>query len=197
MAAVSGESDIASAVVGARSGDESAVAVLFQHFQPRLLRYLNARIPGSADDIASETWLAVAERIGNFEGSAGEFAAWIFAIARNRVADNYRRQSRRPRTAPLASEEEEAGGRHSGAFAAQYDLAQSVVDEISAQEAVDRLVSDLPVEQAEVVLLRVLAGLSCEQVARVMGIRPGTVRVLQHRALRKLSSKWVEGSLRR
>lgn len=79
----------------------------------------------------------------------------------------------------------------------QYDLAQSVVDEISAQEAVDRLVSDLPVEQAEVVLLRVLAGLSCEQVARVMGIRPGTVRVLQHRALRKLSSKWVEGSLRR
>jgi RNA polymerase sigma factor (sigma-70 family) len=107
MAAVSGESDIASAVVGARSGDESAVAVLFQHFQPRLLRYLNARIPGSADDIASETWLAVAERIGNFEGSAGEFAAWIFAIARNRVADNYRRQSRRPRTVPLASEEED------------------------------------------------------------------------------------------
>jgi RNA polymerase sigma-70 factor (ECF subfamily) len=51
------------------------------------------------------------------------------------------------------------------------------------------LTSALPPEQAEVVVLRVVGGLSVEETARVVGKRPGTVRVLQHRALRRLSSQ--------
>jgi RNA polymerase sigma-70 factor (ECF subfamily) len=51
------------------------------------------------------------------------------------------------------------------------------------------LTSVLPAEQAEVLMLRVVGGLPVEEVARVVGKRPGTVRVLQHRALRRLASQ--------
>ena len=69
-------------------------------------------------------------------------------------------------------------GRHRGLAA----LGGSV-----AQAAIDALVADLPPDQAEVVLLRVVAGLGVDEVAEIMGKRPGTVRVLQHRALRRLA----------
>jgi RNA polymerase sigma-70 factor (ECF subfamily) len=60
---------------------------------------------------------------------------------------------------------------------------------MSAQEAITELTSVLPAEQAEVLMLRVVGGLPVEEVARVVGKRPGTVRVLQHRALRRLASQ--------
>ena len=55
--------------------------MLFREFHPRLLRYLRAREARHADDIAGETWVAVASRIDAFEGDAGAFAGWLFTIA--------------------------------------------------------------------------------------------------------------------
>jgi RNA polymerase sigma-70 factor (ECF subfamily) len=63
---------------------------------------------------------------------------------------------------------------------------------MSAQDAISALTSALPAEQAEVVMLRVVGGLPVEEVARVVGKKPGTVRVLQHRALRRLTSQLRE-----
>ena len=55
------------------------------------------------------------------------------------------------------------------------------------EEAARRIVAALPPDQAEIVLLRVVAGLSVEQVAAITKRRPGSVRVMQHRALSRLS----------
>lgn len=49
-----------------------------------------------------------------------------------------------------------------------------------------------PPDQAEVVLLRVVAGLSVEQVAKILGKSAGSVRVAQHRALRRLAAIWEQ-----
>jgi RNA polymerase sigma-70 factor (ECF subfamily) len=58
-----------------------------------------------------------------------------------------------------------------------------------ALDAALRRVARLPADQAEVVALRVLAGLSAEQVAEIVGKRAGAVRVLQHRGLRRLANE--------
>lgn len=121
----------------------------------------------------------MAERIGSFDGGEGQFRAWVFVIARRRLADHRRRGARR-RTAPVESEILEA-------VADPEDPAELVVERLSAQEAITNLVAALPSDQAEALMLRVVGGLSVDETAEVMGKRPGTVRVLQHRALRRLA----------
>ncbi len=63
-----------------------------------------------------------------------------------------------------------------------------VLDRLATETVVARVVATLTHDQAEVVLLRVVGGLQVSQVAAMMGKRPGTVRVLQHRGLRRLST---------
>ena len=67
-----------------------------------------------------------------------------------------------------------------------------VLEDLSATAAAAFVVATLPRDQAEIVLLRVLGGLSVEQVAEMLGKRAGTVRVLQHRALRRLHAELLE-----
>jgi RNA polymerase sigma-70 factor (ECF subfamily) len=164
----------------ARTGQEWAVACLYDALQPGLLRYLSWQEPQAAEDLASETWLAVAERIGRFEGDEDAFRGWLFAIARRRVADHRRRGARR-RTTPVSQDD-------FAAMANADDPSAFVIDQLSSEEAIARLTELLPPHHAEVVLLRVVAGLSVSETARVVGKRPGAVRVMQHRALRRLAS---------
>jgi Sigma-70 region 2 len=69
----------------AASGDEDAFARLWRDLQPRLLRYLRVVAPGTADDLASETWLAVIRGLGRFHGDEPAFRVWVFTIARHRA----------------------------------------------------------------------------------------------------------------
>jgi RNA polymerase sigma-70 factor (ECF subfamily) len=173
--------DLDEALVAARVGDEWAIACLFRAFQPPLLRYLRHHAPEVAEDLASETWLAAAKGLARFEGDVGDFRAWLFSVAWRRVADHYRRRGRQPKQVLLDD---------AGEPAAPVDVGDAAVGQLSAQAAIDALVRDLPHDQAEVVLLRVLADLSVDEVAKVMGRSPGSVRVLQHRALRQLGRLW-------
>ncbi|MHB8438097.1 MAG: RNA polymerase sigma factor [Acidimicrobiales bacterium] len=164
----------------ARSGQEWAVACLYEELQPAIFRYLRWQEPSMAEDLAGETWLAVAERLAAFEGDEGAFRGWIFAIARRRLADHRRRAARR-QTAPVP-EEVLVGVADPG------DPSELVIDKLSAQQALSLLTDALPPDQAEVIVLRVIGGLSVQETARVMSKRPGFVRVLQHRALRRLAN---------
>lgn len=170
--------DFADTLAAARRGDERAVAMLWRQFQPSLLRYLRAADPGAAEDIASDTWLEVTRRLNRFCGDERDFRGWLFTIARHRAIDVRRRAARR-RTAPVAWIPERPG---------LDDPAADVLADLSTAESV-RLVSELPREQAEAVLLRVMAGLETEHVARIMNKQPGNVRVLSHRGLRNLARR--------
>ena len=167
-------------LVAAQAGGESAIAELFRDLYPRLLRYLRAMEPREGEDLASETWLDVAAGLGRFNGGEDAFRAWAFTIARRRLIDMRRRRTGR-RTQPVPPEELLA---HSGTGDAERDA----MNEIGTREAL-ALIAALPPDQAEVVLLRVLGGLDTDRVARIVGKRAGTVRVLQHRALRRLAQQ--------
>jgi RNA polymerase sigma-70 factor (ECF subfamily) len=170
--------DFDAALAAAQQGADWAVAVLYRELHPRLLRYLWAREPRVAEDLESEVWLAVAARIREFRGDESAFRGWVFSIARRRLAD-FRRTAARRATNPAPVERLDRWGPD--------DTEAEAIEHLSAEQAAKFVTKVLSQDQAEVMLLRVLGGLDVEQVAQILGKRAGTIRVLQHRALRRLS----------
>jgi RNA polymerase sigma-70 factor (ECF subfamily) len=163
----------------AQRGDEAAFARLFRDVQPVLLRYLRVVAPEAAEDVAGETWLQVVTGLARFSGGELEFRAWLFTIARHRAAD-WGRWRDRHRTVPLA------GTGAAGRLMAP-DTADVALERASTQ-ATMAFISALPKDQAEIIVLRVVVGLDTKTVARMVGKRPGAVRVAGHRGLRRLAA---------
>jgi len=165
----------------AQSGDERAIEWLFTRLHPRLIRFLVAQERRVADDIAGEVWLAVATQIVDFTGDWAAFRSWLFSIARRRLAD-HRRTAVRRRTdiaEPTVFELRPT----------QESTEELALDSLSGQQAAALITSSLRNEQAEVLLLRLLADLDVDEVAAIMNRTSNWVRVTQHRALRKLARR--------
>lgn len=167
------------ALACAQAGDEAAFASIFHDVQPALVRYLRV-IASEPEDVASDTWLQVLAGLGRFRGGEQEFRAWIFTIARHRAADAGRARTRRP-AVPLdvtALAQEPTAP----------DAADQAMEAMSTQAALE-LIASLPPDQAEIIMLRVVAGLDAVDVARIVGKKPGAVRVAAHRGLRRLAAQ--------
>lgn len=161
------------------AGDREAAELLFVDLQPRLLRFLRSTDRSIADDVAADTWYSIARGLASFRGDLDGFRAWAFTIARRRLADHRRLTARRPiTTGDVESVEPRA---------AAPDAADTAIARLSGQEAADQISRVLPPDQAEVLLLRVLADLDVSAVAEVMGRTSNWVRVTQHRAVRRLT----------
>ncbi len=152
--------------------------MLWRTLHPPLLRYLAVRGNEAPEDIAAETWLQVVRDLGGFRGGVGEFRAWLFTVARHRAIDQGRARAARP-VVPVAEPAEADDRRAPSAEEAAVDA--------EATTAALRLVATLPADQAEMVMLRVVAGLDVAAVATLVGRSPGAVRVAVHRALKSLS----------
>ena len=163
-------------LASAQGGDETAFACLFRDVQPPLLRYLHVITP-EADDVAGETWLQVVKGLSGFRGGEDAFRAWLFTIARHRAVDAGRSRSRRS-DVPLVTETVEQP--------TAPDAAELALEAISTRSVL-ALIKTLPRDHAEIIMLRVVAGLEATDVARIVGKTPGAVRVTAHRALRRLA----------
>ena len=161
----------------ARHGDEASFAALWRDLQPPLLRYLEVAAGSAAEDLASETWIRVARSLAGFDGDESGFRAWVFTIARYRLLDSRRREARARTVLQPLERFDERG--------AADDPAADALECLSTEAALG-LIARLPAEQAEVVMLRAVAGLDVARVARIIGKRPGAVRVLAHRGLHRL-----------
>jgi RNA polymerase sigma-70 factor (ECF subfamily) len=179
------EGGFAAVVAAAGRGEHSGLTDLFRVYQPMLLRYLRARDPVLADDLASEVWVAVARRLGGFVGDERGFRSWLFTIARCRLIEHRRKLARR-RTDPVSHDRLDRLERPPAQSGGD-DPAVLLVERMTAQAALDAVVADLTSDQAEAVLLRVIAGFDVGETARIMRRSPGSVRVLCHRALRQLA----------
>jgi RNA polymerase sigma-70 factor, ECF subfamily len=171
----------------AADGSESVdarVAEAYASVHGDVVRYLGALVGRSAaDDVASQVWVEVVAGADSFRGDAEAFRRWVLATARRRALDHRRRWWQRSVVL-----------RPPGA----YELDQAVVDDEAGEDvtaAVARI-KRLPGPQAEVVLLRVLGGYSAEEVAELTGRTPGSVRVIQHRALRRLAKQLSKDTAR-
>ena len=161
----------------AQAGDEAAFACIFRDVQPALLRYLRMIAP-DPEDVAGDTWVQVVAGLKGFRGEEHAFRAWLFTIARHRAADAGRSRTRRP-AVPLEIGE-------AAELLTSPDTADLALEAVSSRAAVS-LIATLPREQAEIIMLRVIAGLDNADVARIVRKSPGAVRVAAHRGLRRLA----------
>jgi RNA polymerase sigma-70 factor, ECF subfamily len=178
--------DFAVVLGAAQGGSEEAFSRLWRDTNPALLRYLRVVAPDAAEDVAAETWVNVIRGLTGFRGDEAAWRAWLFTTARRRAIDEGRRRSRRPE-APLHEVP-------MALFPSTADTADLVLEHISTESALG-LLAGLPRLQAEVILLRVVAGLDTETVAELVGRSPGAVRVAAHRGLRRLAQILAEAGV--
>lgn len=160
----------------ARDGDQRSFELIYTAYSGPVLRYLRTIAPGIAEDVSASTWESVAASLDRFRGDGDGFRAWIFTIARRRLADEVRRRSRRPLV--LVDEFEDGE-----------DRSQPAVDAFADAGWAGEILRRIPARQADVVSLRVVAGLSVGEVAELLGISKENVRVLSHRALQAIQAE--------
>jgi RNA polymerase sigma-70 factor (ECF subfamily) len=175
--------DFGAVLDGAKAGVPWAVSVLFEDLQPRLLRYLRSRCREVAEDLAGDVWEAIARGIREFDGDESDLRAWAFTIARRRLIDHQRKTLRR-KTDPTDDDTLVT-------VAAIGTTEVDAIERLSAQEAIAVITATLSEEQADVVLLRVVAGLDTSFVAGIMERSESWVRVTQHRAMKRLADRFV------
>jgi RNA polymerase sigma-70 factor (ECF subfamily) len=182
LGAVVGE-DFPAVLSAAQEGSEAAFTRLYIDTNPVLLRYLRVIAPETAEDVAAETWVQVVRGLRGFRGDEAAWRAWLFTTARRRMIDASRRRSRR-REEPLDDVQ-------AASLPITADAADLAMERLGTRAAI-KLLAGLPPLQAEVILLRVVAGLDYEAVARLVGRSPGAVRVAAHRGLRRLAEILAE-----
>jgi RNA polymerase sigma-70 factor (ECF subfamily) len=173
-------------LAAAQDGNEEAFTQLWLDGNAALLRYLRVIAAEAADDIAADTWVHVLRGLPRFRGDEAAWRAWLFTTARRRMIDQARRRSRRA--------EEPIHDVPASGLPATGDAAEIALEHLSTRAAIT-LLADLPQLQAEVILLRVVAGLDTEAVAKLVGRSPGAVRVAAHRGLRRLAQILTEAGV--
>lgn len=160
----------------ARSNAPWAFERLYHAVAPDVAGYLRMRGAADPDGLTNEVMLGVFRGLSSFSGDSTGFRSWVFTIAHHRLVDERRRRSARPSTTELLDHHPEplAG-----------DVEHEAIAELTT-EHVGRLLAALTDEQRDVVLLRVVADLSVEQVADVLGKREGAIKMLQRRGLAAL-----------
>jgi RNA polymerase sigma-70 factor (ECF subfamily) len=169
-------------VRAAVEGEPRAIERVLASVRPLVVRYCRARVGrqernfASADDVAQEVCLAVLTALPGYRDQGRPFLAFVYGIAAHKVADAHRAAGRN-RSEPVADvpdgPETEAGPEQ-----------RALRGELTRQ--MNDLLQVLPDKQREIVLLRVVVGLSAEETAEAVGSTPGAVRVAQHRALARL-----------
>ena len=168
---------------GAKSGDEHSWAMIYDDLAPALHGYVRVRGARDPEDVIGEVFLQLARNIGGFSGDYRSFRSWTFIVAHHRLVDSRRKLRRHLIVvdAPLAEAPDTAADVEATV------LADPDLSWIAG--ALERLTET----QRDVIVLRVLGGLSVEDTAQAIGKRAGAVRVIQHRALATLRETVTKG----
>lgn len=172
-------------VAEAVAGNRDALREVLEIIRPIVVRYCRARVGTtersglSADDVAQEVCLAAITALPRYKDQGRPFLAFVYGIAAHKVADAHRAAARN-RSDPTEVVPER--------FSLEAGPEQMALDSESAAR-MNKLLSVLPEKQREILILRVVVGMSAEETAEAVGSTPGAVRVAQHRALAKLKAE--------
>jgi RNA polymerase sigma-70 factor (ECF subfamily) len=178
---------IAFLVDAARAGSTLAFEQLYRALAGQVSSYLRWRRASDPDGLTNDVFLQVYRNLSGFKGDEKNFRSWVFTIAHHRMIDDRRRISRQPRV-----ESEEVAEEHVSTGDVEDDVFTWL-----AHDRVRDLLALLSPEQRDVILLRIVADLSVEDVAAILGKGEGAVKALQHRALASLRRHLGFGPSRR
>lgn len=164
-------------LVAAARHDAAAFALLYRRYVTPVYRYLFSRAGHEADaqDLTAQVFLEALESLSRYH-DRGNFAAWLFTIARRRAVDHYRRRAPLPLDEVLEPVDET-------------DL-QSHVIERETRAQLQSLIAQLNDDQRELLRLRFAAGLTFGQIGLILGRQEAAVKMALHRLLDQLRVKW-------
>ena len=159
----------------ARAGGSHGFTAIYEWLSPEVKRFAVGRAARDADAVTNDAFFGAFNQLVSFEGDARAFRSWVFAIARNRLIDQHRAEERRP---PVA-DDDSVDGR---AAPSAEELALLGL----GYERVATMLEKLTEAQQEVLVLRLVSGLSLEETAEIVGRPVTAVKRLQARALDRL-----------
>jgi len=157
-------------LAAAKTGADWAWDRVYGELAGPVTGYLTSRGAADPEDLTGETFLQVARNIHAFDGTEGAFRSWVFVIAHRRLIDSRRANGRRPASSTLEVDPE--GG----------NVEAEAMERLTTSELVTAF-KVLTEDQREVLALRVIANLTLEETADVVGKSVGAVKALQRRAL--------------
>lgn len=153
--------------------DAELFRATYQAYAGPVLGYLAAKGVADPEAVTQDVFLAVLPRISSITGGVQGLRTFVFSVAHARMVDDRRQQSRSPEHHEFEPERD---------FRAS-NSAEDEAMELLAPGEVMALLDILGEDQRDVLALRIVAGLTVEQVAEIVGKSPGAVKQLQRRAL--------------
>jgi RNA polymerase sigma factor (sigma-70 family) len=175
------EEELKRLMVSGLGGDAAAHAALLSALVPLLRAYFRRRTRDAADDIedlVQETLIAVHNRRATYDRDRA-FTAWLFAVARYKMIDHFRRRQRECLIEAID----------------EMLIEEGFEDANAAKIDVQRLLEGLPAKQASAIRDTHLEGLSIAEAATQIGIGESDVKVSVHRGLKALAAR-IRGSVR-
>lgn len=155
----------------ARAGDPRGVDAIYRELAGSIVRFAHSRNADDPEGLTNEVFLAAFRHLDDFAGDEDDLRGWIFTIARNKLIDDARRRSRRPQLVDTQVTDQ---------------LGRSIESDVVGDDWVEEQLAILTDEQREVLLLRIVGGLTLPEIAEVTDRTVGSVKALQRRALRQL-----------
>jgi RNA polymerase sigma-70 factor (ECF subfamily) len=167
----------------AQDGESIAVGDIYDRYQGGIFRYLYYRVGDqqTAEDLTSEVFLRMIEKISNYQDRRISFQAWLFQIARNISIDHYRKLKSR---SSIALEEDQPG---------RAEEPLEVVDRELTSENLCKALRELPANQRDVIVLRFVVGMPIGEAAATLHKTEDSIKGLQRRALitlREVLTEW-------
>ena len=163
-------------IAQARRGSPDAFQALYGDLVRPVAAYLRNKGVTEVDDVTSDVFLAAFTTLDSFSGGQAEFRSWVFTITHRRIVDHWRRTARSPALVELTADED-------GTPSPAAEI--GALDALSTERVHD-LLNRLTDDQRDVLLLRIVADLTLEQTAEVLGKPAGAIKSLQHRGLAAL-----------
>ena len=161
-------------------GNPVAFGVLYTANHERVFRYILRRVGDEmlAEDLTSDVFVHALASIHRYRDRGKPFIAWLYAIARARVADYYRRLLRDPEIIHLDD-----------VYVAVLPDLDTRLMEQELAEYLHKIIIALTEDQQQVVILRFAEDRSVKEIARIMCKEPNAIKQLQHRALRSMERR--------
>jgi RNA polymerase sigma-70 factor, ECF subfamily len=160
-------------------------------FRPKIYRYL-LRMVGEheAEDLTQEVFLKVNQALGNFKGES-KLSTWLYRIATNAAIDRLRtpsfQQAIKEQISNESYDDNEGGNAEKSALTGEKNpLVEQDLVRLEMNQCIRDFIEKLPETYRTVLVLGELEGLGNKEIADILGISLGTVKIRIHRAREKL-----------
>lgn len=164
-------------VDNAIGGEASAFGLLYDYYQPKIYRFIILKVGHreEAEDLTHQVFLSAWQNIKNYKKKGFPFSSWLYRIARNQVIDHYRTKKTNLTLEEVSPE-----------YFVTPAVASLNIEKDLEMERVLGAMRNLESQYQDVVIMRFVEDLSVREVAAALGKSEGAVKLIQHRAIKKL-----------